>query len=315
MDKVVAGIDVSKASLDICAVGQARQFANDATSWRALGTWLQGLEVSRVVMEATGRYHRRVHQCLHDRGFEVVLVNPLRARRFAEGLGHLAKTDRVDAMMLARLGTALGDLEPVAPQEAFLNRLEDLLVVRAKHVDARTMLRQMAREVDGEGETVTRATVAGLDDQIAALDAAIEAVIVDDPEQTERYRILTSIPGVGPVTAAALLCWMPELGSLEHRQAAALVGVAPFANDSGQHRGVRRIRGGRRRPRDVLFMAATTAAHHNRDLQIVFERLKATGKAYKTAIVALMRKLIVLANTLLREQRCWLPEAPARPQS
>ena len=141
MDKVVAGIDVSKASLDICAAGQMRRFANDATSWRALGAWLRGLEVSRVVMEATGRYHRRVHQCLHDRGFEVVLVNPLRARRFAEAMGHLAKTDRVDALMLARLGTALGDLDAVAPQEAFLTRLEDLLVSRAAHVDARTMLR------------------------------------------------------------------------------------------------------------------------------------------------------------------------------
>ena len=312
MDKVVAGIDVSKASLDICAVGQTRRFANDATSWRALGTWLRGLEVSRVVMEATGRYHRRVHQCLHDRGFEVVLVNPLRARRFAEGLGHLAKTDRVDAVMLAKLGTALGDLEPVAPRDAFLNRLEDLLVSRAKHVDARTMLRQTAGEVAGEGETVTRTSVAGLDDRIAVLDAVIEAAIAGDPEQALRYSILTSIPGVGPVTAAALLCWMPELGSLDRRQAAALIGVAPMANDSGQHHGARHIRGGRRRPRDLLFMAATSAARFNQDLKIVFERLKAAGKAHKVAIVAVMRKLIVLANTLLRQQRCWSPDAPAR---
>ena len=214
--------------------------------------------------------------------------------------------------MLARLGTALGDLDPVAPHEAFLSRLEDLLVARAKHVDARTMLRQVAVEVDGEGETVTRATIADLDDRIAGLDAAIEAMISSDPEQALRYSILTSIPGVGPVTAAALLCWMPELGSLDHRQAAALIGVAPFADDSGQHHGARHIRGGRRRPRDLLFMAATSAARFNGDLKIVFERLKAAGKAHKVAIVALMRKLIVLANTLLREQRCWLPEAPAR---
>ncbi len=265
MVKVVARIDVSKASLDICAAGRTRRFANDATSWRALDTWLRGLEVSRVVMEATGPYHRRAHQCLHDRGFEVVLVNPLRARRFAEAMGHLAKTDRVDALMLARLGAVLGDLEPVVPQEAFLNRLEDLLVVRAKHVDARTMLRQVAGEVDGEGETVTRATMAGLDDRIAGLDAAIKAVITSDPDQAERYRILTSIPGVGPVTAAALLCWMPELGSLDHRQAAALIGVAPMADDSGQHHGARHIRGGRRRPRDLLFLAATSAACCNGD--------------------------------------------------
>ncbi len=313
MSKVVAGIDVSKSSLDVHAAGEERCFANDRTSWRALGKWLRSRHVSWVVMEATGRYHRRVHQGLHDRGFEVVLINPLRARRFAEAMGFLAKTDRVDALMLARLGTTLDDLEPVAPQNAFLNRLEDLLVVRDKHVDARTMLKLVAGEVDGEGEAVCRTTLAHLDEQIAGLEAAIKEVIAADEEQAERFRILTSIPGVGMVTAAALLCWMPELGSLGRHQAAALVGVAPFANDSGQHRGARHIRGGRRRPRDVLFMAATSAARCNRDLKVVFERLKAAGKAYKTSIVALMRKLVVLADTPLREQRCWLPEAPARP--
>ena len=183
---------------------------------------------------------------------------------------------------------------------------------RAVHVDARTMLRQVAGEVDGKGETVTRATVADLDDQIAVLDAEIEAVIARDPGQAEKYSILTSIPGVGPVTAAALLCWMPELGSLDRRQAASLIGVAPVADDSSQHHGARHIRSRRRRPRDLLFMAATAAARFNADLKIVFERLKGTGKAHKVAIVAMMRKLLVLANTLLPEQRCWLPEAPAR---
>ena len=146
------------------------------------------------------------------------------------------------------------------------------------------MLRQVAVEVDGESEAVTTTTIAQLDDQIAELETAIKAVIASDPEQAERYGILTSIPGVGPVTAAALLCWMPELGSLDHRQAAALIGVAPFADDSGQRHGARHVRGGRRRPRDLLFMAATTAARFNGDLKIVFERLKAAGKAHKVAI-------------------------------
>ncbi len=214
--------------------------------------------------------------------------------------------------MLARLGTALDDREPVAPQEAFLNRLGDLLVVRARHVDARTMLGHVAGEVDGEGEVLSRATMTDLDERIAARDAAIEAVIAGEPEQAERSRILISIPGVGPVTAAGLLCWMPERGSLEGRQAAALIGVAPVANDSGQHHGARHIRGGRRRPRDLLFMAATSASRFNRDLAAVFERLKAAGKAHTVAIVAVMRKLIVLANALLHEQRCWSPEAPPR---
>ena len=214
--------------------------------------------------------------------------------------------------MLAKLGRALNDLEPVAPQEAFVNRLGDLLVVRTKHVDVRSMLKQVAREVE-EGEAIAKATVPHLDQQIARLEATIAEVITADPEQAEQFGILTSYPGVGAVTAAALLCWMPELGSLSRRQAAALIGVAPFANDSGQSRGARHNCGGRRRPRDVLFMAATSAARFNRDLRIVFERLTAAGRAYKAIIVALIRELIVLANTLLREQCCWLPEASARP--
>ncbi len=159
----------------------------------------------------------------------------------------------------------------MAPQEAFLKSLGDLLVPRLSTPG------KWPNEVDGE--TVTRASAADLDDRIAG--AAIKAVIAGDPEQ--RYAILTSIPG--PVTAAALLCWMPELGSLDRRQAAALIGVAPIANDHG----ARHIRGGRRRPRDLLFMAATSAARFNADL--VFERHKTAGKAHKVAIVAVMRKL------------------------
>ena len=185
-------------------------------------------------------------------------------------------------------------------------------LLREKHVDARTMLNLTASEVD-EGAAVAVATIAHLDAQIATLEATARALIAAETEQAERFGILTSIPGVGFVTAAALLCWMPELGSLGPRQAAALIGVAPFADDSGQSRGARHIRGGRRRPRNALFMAATTASRHNNDLKIVFERLKASGKAHKVAITALMRKLVVLANALLRDQRLWSPEAPARP--
>ncbi len=157
-----AAVELEDAAVgDGNPVGVARQ-VSEHLLWSAEGwfgvddpvEWLRSRHVSRVVMEATGRYHRRVHQGLHDRGFEVVLINPLRARRFAEAMGFLAKTDRVDALMLARLGTTLDDLEPVAPQNAFLNRLEDLLVVRDKHVDAHTMLKLVAGEVDGEGEAV-----------------------------------------------------------------------------------------------------------------------------------------------------------------
>ena len=142
-------------------------------------------------------------------------------------------------------------------------------------------------------------------------DRKIRELIASDPGADRRYRILISIPGVGPVSAAALCCWMPELGSIGNRQAAALLGVAPFARDSGRRHGTRHIRGGRRRPRNVLYMAALSAAMHNPDLQRVFQRLKAAGKSHKVAIVAIMRKLIVLANALLRDARPWAETAPA----
>ena len=311
MTNVVAGIDVSKEQLDVHIAGESRQFANQRAGYRALGAWLEAHRAGRVVMESTGRYHRAVHQSLHARGLEVVLVNPLRTRRFADALGLLAKTDTIDAAALAAYGTAFLDLPATPPRSAFLDQLADLLVLREKHRDAQVSLRQTAAEVqDPALREEARHSVDQLGRQVAAFDGKIRELIASDPDTDRRYRILTSIPGVGPVSAAALCCWMPELGHLGNRQAAALLGVAPFARDSGRHHGARHIRGGRQRPRNVLYMAALTAVQHNPDLQRVFLRLKAAGKSHKVAIVAVMRKLIVLANVLLRETRPWYETAP-----
>lgn len=151
----------------------------------------------------------------------------------------------------------------------------------------------------------------GKDRAIAAYDRDIKALIAEDADHAESCRILQSVPGIGPVTAAALNCWMNELGTIGNRQAAALIGVAPMARDSGTMKGTRHVRGGRRRPRDVLFMAATSAMIWNPDMKATYERLRARGKPHKVAIVAVMRRLIVLANTLLRDLRSWTERAPA----
>lgn len=312
MTNVVAGIDVSKDQLDVHVAGEDRRFANQRSGYRVLGAWLQGYRATRVVLESTGRYHRAVHQSLHAQGLEVVLVNPLRTRRFAEALGQLAKTDTIDAAALAAYGTAFLDLPATPPRSAFLDRLADLLVLREQHRDARVSLRQSAMEVqDPAPREEALRSVDLLGRQIDAFDQQIQELIATDPDTDRRYRILTSIPGVGPVSAASLCCWMPELGTIGNRQAAALLGVAPVAHDSGLHKGARHIRGGRRRPRNVLYMAALTATRHNPDLQRVFQRLTAAGKSHKVALVAIMRKLIVLANVLLRDARPWGETAPA----
>ena len=312
MPTVVAGIDVSKGQLDVHVAGEDRQFANQRHGYRALGAWLQGHRATRVVLESTGRYHRAVHQSLHAQGLEVVLVNPLRTRRFAEALGQLAKTDTIDAAALAAYGTACLDLPATPPRNAFLERLADLLVLREQHREAQASLRLSAMEVQDPGlRAEGLRSVDLLGRQIDTFDQRIQELIASDPDTDRRYRILLSIPGVGPVSAATLCCWMPELGSIGNRQAAALLGVAPFAHDSGLHKGARHIRGGRRRPRKVLYMAALTATRHNPDLQHVFRRLTAAGKSHKVALVAIMRKLIVLANVLLRDARPWVETAPA----
>ena len=311
MATVVAGIDVSKEQLDVHVAGESRQFANQRAGYRALGTWLEHHGSGRVVMESTGRYHRAVHQSLHAQGLEVVLVNPLRTRRFAEALGLLAKTDTIDAAALAAYGMAFLNLPATPPRSAFLEQLADLLVLREKHRDAQVSLRQTAGEVqDPALREQAQHSVDQLGRQVTAFDGKIRELITSDPDAEQRYQILISIPGVGPVSAAALCCWMPELGHLGNRQAAALLGVAPFARDSGRQRGARHIRGGRQRPRNVLYMAALSAAMHNPDLQRVFQRLKAAGKSHKVAIVAVMRKLIILANVLLRDARPWAETAP-----
>ena len=311
MTTIVAGIDVSKAFLDVHADGEDRRFDNGGTGFCALAKWLGRHGVKRVVMEATGRFHRAVHQSLHDREFEVVVVNPLRARRFGEALGHLGKTDRIDARTLAAFGRAFADLDPTAPRGAFLSRLEDLLIVREKHVDVRSSLQQVANEVGDETAKLSAtATIEVLDGTIKALERAIKALIESDPDHAEAYQVLTSVPGIGAITAAALCCWMPELGTMDRRQAAALIGVAPFARDSGVSEGARHIRGGRRRPRDILYMAALTACRHNPEMKAVYERLTDAGKDHKVALVAVMRHLIVLANALLRDRRSWSATVP-----
>ena len=309
---VVAGIDVGKRWLDahLEPGGLARRFPNDKTGRRALRNWLRQHGVSRAVFEPTGRYHRRLHQCLVAAGVETVAVRPDCARRFAEALGLLVKTDRVDAKVLARYGRLEG-LEATAPLDAALAELQDLVLVRRRYVDACAALGRLEQELEAKAAVrQVRLQRQALERRVKALDQALQTAIEADDGLRRRAAVLRSIPGIGPATAVTLLADMPELGTLGRRAAGALLGVAPCARDSGSSVGRRHVRGGRAEPRSALYMAALTATRRNPPLAAFYQRLRDRGKQPELALVAVMRKLVALADALLRADRLWTPSAP-----
>ena len=257
---VVAGIDIGKSWLDahLEPGGLARRFPNDKPGRRALCKWLRRHGVSRAVFEPTGRYHRQLHQCLAAAGVETVAVRPDCARHFAEALGLLVKTDRVDAKVLARYGRLEG-LEATAVLDAALAELQDLVRVRRRYVDECAALARLEQELESKAAVrQVRLQRRALKRSVKALDTELQAAIAADPALRRRAEVLRSIPGVGSATAATLLADMPELGTLGRRAAGALLGVAPCACDSGSSVGRRHVRGGRAEPRSALYMAALT---------------------------------------------------------
>jgi len=307
--RVYVGIDVCKAWLDVYLHPIGRQFrvTNCREGLKRLKRELANLEVALIVMEATGKYHREAHRSLHASGFIVAVVNPLRSRLFAEAAGSLAKTDRLDARVLAILAESLAPkAKPPAPET--LEELQELVRAREAAVADLTALTNQ----QGESKTaILRRELArrikATQASIARLAAEIERRIERDPALARRYLILLSIKGIGPVAAAALLVGLSELGVCSGKQMALLAGLAPVACDSGESQGERHIKGGRGDVRAAIYMAAITAARYNPDLSTFYRRLRDKGKKFKVAITAVMRKLVVLANTLIREDRMWQP--------
>ncbi len=301
----IVGVDISKATLDVYVhpAGISRQFANTAKGHKALIAWLAPWSIERIAYEATGTYHRKLEQALA--GMPCVSLNPERARRFAQATGTLAKTDRIDASLLARMAATLHPpVRPARSQQQM--QLVELINARDGLVRDRTALKNREKNL----------TIALLRHQcqqrlqqiarhIEALDAEIAAGIAADPGLARRHHILTSIAGLGTLTAHQLIATMPELGTLNNKEAASLAGLAPVARQSGQWKGKSFIRGGRANVRQALYMPALVAARFNHDLKAKYRQLIATGKPAKVAITAIMRKLIVIANALLKADRCW----------
>jgi transposase len=303
------GVDISKDHLDVCVYpgGATRRFANDAKGHRALIAWLAPSQVARVVFEATGAYHRTFERSLATAGLPMAKVNPRQARRFAEAAGKLAKTDALDAAMLARFGALLQPAaRPIVSQA--LDDMKELYIARRALVKDRTAA--LNREKQLRSPLLRRQAsqrLTQIDTQLKAIDAALEALRDADPDLKARFDILISIPGISTITAFAILIEIPELGTLEQRQVASLAGLAPVARDSGQWKGKRSIRGGRAGLRRALYMPALVAIRFNADLKAKYQALIAAGKAPKVAITAIMRKLLILANALLRDRRTWSP--------
>lgn len=304
---VYVGIDVCKDHLDIYLhpVAIRRRVLNSRDGLRRLKRLLADCQAALVVMEATAKYHRHAHRSLSQSGFAVAIVNPLRARLFAEAIGARAKTDRVDAKVLAILGEALGP-QAMAPVPEALEALQELVHARNAATAEHTAL---ANRLGASQTAFLRAELKrrlkGLEGHLERLTGEIAERIAADPALARRYEILVSIPGVGPGVATNLLVDLAELGSLDRHAIACLAGVAPFADDSGQATGQRHIKGGRANPRRALYWAALSAARCNPNLRTFYKRLVENGKKPKLALTAVMRKLVVLANTLLKENRLW----------
>jgi transposase len=309
MEAVYVGIDVCKDRLDvhIHPTGTAFAVANDAGGWRALKRKLARYTVQRIVMEATSKFHRAAHRSLAAAAYPVAIVNPLRARLFAEAIGKLAKTDGVDAHMLALMACQIAP-DATEPASQTLEDIAEMAHSRRKLVEQRTatMLQQGSTRCPAI-KAVLDSTIKALEKAIARLDEFIAKTIHSDPALARRYAILTSIPAIGPVIAATLIATMTELGSISDKQASALAGLAPFADDSGPRNGKRHIRGGRPDARKALYQAALVAARYNPPLKQVYLRLIDAGKAKKVALIAIARKILILANTLIQENRTWEP--------
>ena len=304
------GVDISKDTLDAyrLADGQRTQVSNDKSGHRALIKWIGGQDFALVVFEATGAYHGLLERALIARGMPYTKVNPKQARRFAEAAGRIAKTDRVDSAILARMGAVL-ELERDQPKSENLHDLKELMTARralmkdkvaAKTRQQNTMHQLLKSQVTDR--------LRQIDIQIQEVDKAIGDVIASDHTLSEKLNILISIPGIAKITAYAMIIEMPELGTLEGKEAASLAGLAPFSRQSGKWQGKERIRGGRGFFRRAIYMPALVASRCNPVLKAKYDALIRAGKPAKLALTVIMRKLVILANALLRDNRKWSSE-------
>lgn len=299
----VAGIDVDSRELEVHVggIGKGWRVPQSQAGRQALVEELKRLEVSKVALESSGRYERPIADALANAGFIVYRVNPRQARDFAKGLGILAKTDRLDAKVLAVMAEKL-EHRAWQPPSAVQDERRALVERRLDLVEAKTReLNRLVQELPRVVQASVRRQIAALDRDLERIERALRESLGKDPEASARIDVLNQQKGVGWVTAVTLLTLVPELGTVTRTRIAALVGVAPFACESGTLRGRRAIRGGRIAARNALYMANLSAVRFDPDLSAAYDRLKAAGKDSKLALTACMRKLLIRLNARLRD--------------
>lgn len=303
---VNVGIDVSKAVLDVHVLERDRSWsvANDEAGIRALLGRLKRYNLARVVVEGTGRLEQRFVREALAQQLPVIVVSPLRVRRYAEALGLLAKTDELDAYLIAAFAAAV-ELPVQAPADPEASKIKDLIIRRRQLIEMRTMEKNRLPIMPEELADGITAHIAMLDEQVDILDRQLDRAVQNHSRWRQRRDILTSMPGVGKTVAYTLLGDLPELGTLNRKQIAALTGVAPFNRDSGKSRGRRRIRGGRATTRTALYLSVLSAMRFNPEIKRFYERLVASGKHKKVAMTACIRKMVTMLNAMVRDNVTW----------
>jgi len=309
LQELFVGIDVSKARLDVAAHPQPGQwsFAHDEQGLAELVACVRRLRPALVVLEASGGWEVPVAGALAAAGLSLAVVNPRQVRAFAQATGRLAKTDALDAQVLAQFAGAVRP-SPRALPDAFTRELQALVTRRRQLVDMITAEKNRLAQAPRSIRVQIQAHLAWLREQLAELDRHLHQQLRSSPLWREKDQLLRSVPGVGPVLSSTLLAGLPELGTLNRKQIAALVGVAPLNRDSGTRQGPRVVWGGRAQVRAALYMGALVAARHNPVIRPFHQRLRQAGKTPKVALTACMHKLLLILNTMLRERTHWQPQ-------
>jgi transposase len=303
---VNVGVDVSKSKLDVCLLERdlLLSVANDEQAIASLVKRLARYRIERVVIEATGRLEHAFVSAAIAKGLPVVVVSPLKVRRFADAVGQLAKTDEIDARLIAQFAATLKPaVPPIADAKAQI--IKDLVVRRRQLTSLRTMEKNRHPIMPESLKPSIDRIVEALDREIESLERLIHTAVEQHAAWRHKRDLLTSMPGIGLSVASTLIGDLPELGSLSRRQIAALTGVAPFNRDSGTLRGKRRIRGGRAHSRTALFLSAMVATRYNPDIKRFYERLLQAGKHKKVALTACIRKIVTALNAMLRDNNPW----------
>ncbi|WP_309045998.1 IS110 family transposase [Marinobacter sediminicola] len=300
------GVDVGKANLDIALhpSGEFYSIPNSEAHIRRFVKILKGYSIERIVVEATGRHEHALVQACDQAGLPIIVVNPISVRRYAQAIGVLAKTDRIDAQIIAKYAATLKpEFKPIPDKTS--QKIKDLLTRRGQLLEMSTMEKNRLQILPKALHRSIKSLLKMLQSQIETITKQIEQEVAKVDHWRIKSEILTSVPGVGKVLTYTLLSELPELGSLNRKEIAALVGVAPINRDSGKLNGKRRIRGGRHRIRTVMFMAMLSSIQCNPVFKRFYEHLKAQGKIPKVALIACMRKMIVVLNTMVKNQEPW----------